>query len=86
VKRPLVLTASQKVIDQARLLGFHGCLENAIELAIIAGRLRGAKVGQEAPVFLGDDFVCICSKQRTQSGRKGWKPITVRRVERRRAA
>lgn len=86
MRRPLVLTASRAAVEQARALGFHGgCLENAVEGAIIAGRLPGTSVGGEAPVNIGDGLVVICAKVKTQSGRKGWRPLTVRRLATRRA-
>jgi hypothetical protein len=80
MKRPLVLTAPAKVIEQARDLGITRPVENAIEEAIIAGRLPGGDLG-ESPVYLGDGVVCVCRKQRTNTGRKGWKPVRVTRVQ-----
>ena len=86
MKRPLVLGASAVAVEQARTLGVRGVLENRVEEAIIRGDLPGASVGQESPVRIGDGLVCVCAKVKTQSGRKGWRPISVRRLDQRRAA
>jgi hypothetical protein len=86
VKRPLVLGASTAAVEQARALGVTRPLENVIEEAIIAGRLPGTSVGNTAPVALGDGVVAVCAKVKTQSGRKGWRPLAVRRLDRRRTA
>jgi hypothetical protein len=88
VKRPLVLSASRAAIEQAEALGLRRPLENLVEEAILAGRLPdGARVGREWPVSIGDGLVCVCAKVRVEgSRRKAWRPLAVRRLDRRRAA
>jgi len=85
MKRPLVLTASHAAVEQARALGVTRPLENVIEESILAGRLPGTSVGNEAPVNLGHGVIAVCAKIRTGTGRKGWKPLAVRRLDRRAA-
>lgn len=86
MKRPLVLTATATAVERAQALGITRPLENVIEESILAGRLPGTSVGNEAPVNLGNGVVAVCAKIRTGTGRKGWKPLTVRRLDGRRAA
>jgi hypothetical protein len=87
MKRPLVLTASHAAVEQARALGVQRPLENLVEESILAGHVRGTSVGQESPVFVGDGLVVVCAKVRVEpSRRKGWRPVSVRRVDHRRAA
>jgi hypothetical protein len=75
------MTASAAVIEQARALGVKRPLENVIEESILAGRLPPTKVGREAAVQIGDGLVAVCSKLKTESGRKAWRPLVVRRPE-----
>jgi hypothetical protein len=85
VKTPRVLTASAAVIEQARALGVTRPLENLVEEAILRGDLPPTKVGRQAPVRIGDGLVVVCAKLKTESGRKAWRPLVVRRPERRAA-
>lgn len=78
MKRPLVLAASSRCVEQARAFGISRPLENVVEEAIIRGDLPSASVRREWPVSLGDGLVAVCSKVRTQSGRTGW---LVRRLD-----
>lgn len=83
-RRALVLGASAKVVEQARRLGFHGVLENAVERAIAAGELHGARRhGDETPVYLREHgVVVVCRRTRSPlSGRRCWLPIACRRLE-----
>jgi hypothetical protein len=86
MKRPLVLTASKPVIEQARALGVERPLENIVETSILAGRLPPTKVGRKAEVQIGDRIVAVCAKVRIESGRKAWRILVVRRPAERRAA
>jgi hypothetical protein len=84
MSRPLVLTACERAIQEARALGLGRPIENLVEESIRAGRVRSsAPFVNESHVYLADGIVAIVAKIKTSEGRRGWKPL---RVERRRAA
>jgi hypothetical protein len=89
-RRVLVLSASAKVCEQARRLGFHGVLENHVERAIASGDLGGfaRKTGDKADAFLRDAGLVVKVKRTVSplTGRKCWVPVECRRLEQRSAA
>jgi hypothetical protein len=81
--RPLVLTASERAVEQARALGIERPLENVVAEALIAGGSRPSlPYVNERPVHLGDGVVVLCARVKTGNGRRAWKPLRIERRER----
>jgi hypothetical protein len=89
-RRPLVLAATARAVDEARRLGFAGVLENAVQGAIEAGSVVGgtSRDGGEIPVLLYEHGLAV-RVRRTRSrltGRRCWLPFSVERLATRKVA
>jgi hypothetical protein len=83
-RRPLVLTASPRALEQAQRLGVPGVLENLVEEAITAGR-RLRWEGKTLHVVVADGVAVKVKRVRApSSGRLAWKPLAVQASNHRR--
>jgi hypothetical protein len=89
-RRPLVLCATARAVEEAERLGFRGCIENAVERALLRGDVIGgtSRDGGTMVTLLREHGVevVVTRTRSASSGRRAWLPSGVRVLRRERAA
>ncbi len=87
MRRPLVMSATRDAVEQAKRLGFTGCLENLTEQAIQRGDVVGGTShdgGTMVALMREHGVEVVVTRTRSpSSGRKAWLPSEVRRLRQR---